>query len=120
MWRTGVRARARRAKPTFFGTRNVVCQITGENGTKFKIFDKNRICGRTGMRAGTGGVRNQLGTLRGCAKPTFFGTRHVVCQITGENGTEFKIFVKNRFCRCTDVRVRTGGARNQLFLALGM
>ena len=39
----------------------------------------------------------------------FFATRHIVCQITGKNGAEFKNYVENQLCAH-----RTPAARQHL------
>ena len=80
--------RVRRAKPIYFGTRLIVCQITGKNGVDFKNYIKNRFCGGAGVPAH---ARR--------ANPTYFGTRLIVCQIIGKNGVDFK-----KTCGVVDLR----------------
>ena len=37
--------------------------------------------------------------VRTARRNHFFGSRHIVCQITCKNGAELKDYVKNRLCR---------------------
>ena len=95
------------AKPTFFGNRLIVCQITGKNGAEFKNVVENRFCGHSGVW-----VRPRARQIN------FFGNRLVVRQITGKNGTEFKNHVLILFALHAR-RARGAPYHRELFLKEG-